>query len=806
VLDAVRISGRLISVHVLARLSARSTSDKPPTRRTLVHDFCRAVNWRNRKGQLCLASANVALNRLEKQGLVRLSPPQRFGPLTQPRKLRDDKQSLPALAKVSPHTTITLQLIEGQADPQHLLWNRLIIREHPLKDAPLVGSQLRYLIRCPEGIIGAFGVGPPAFHLECRDSWIGWDSQARKANLSQVIGLSRFLIRPGIRCPNLASRCYSLLLRRVAQDWQQRYGIKPVLIETFVDRTLHHGISLGASNWRRLGQSSGRGRSTVSARVHASTVKDVWVYELCAKARQCLLRTTEPLVPARSIFEAQSIPWTEEEFDGLDLGDSRLNKRLPELLSSRWNHPQRSFCRSFESLAQTKAAYRLIESSCAQISFQSLLAPHQRQTQRRMAAETVVLLPQDTTTLSYNSLEHTEGLGQIGDKRNPGRGLLLHSMQAFRPDGIPLGNAWAKIWARPYESDCSRRNQQSLSEKESARWIEAYQAAAKIARSMPQTHLVVCGDRESDIFDLFDQGQDAPKNLHFLVRAQHDRLLSSGEKLWDHLWSQPVQGIRRVLVPRRQDQPARVASLEVRWSAMEMASPQVTVKRKWQPVALYAVFAQEINPPAGVEPIHWVLLTDWKVQSLKMAIRLIKWYSRRWGIECWHQVLKDVCKIEKRQMKSDEALQRALVLDLIVAWRVQMLVRLGKEQPTLPASLLYAPEELAVLEDYKKKLPQHARGGEEAGIAAPPQELTQNKNQPELPAPVCSPLALTLFQANLLVAMLVGFLARKNDGHPGAKVLGEGLIILAALVEDRRMAGKDFPRLPPGGKRPREPD
>jgi hypothetical protein len=701
----VRISGRLISVHVLARLSARSTSDNPPARRTLVRDFCRAVNWCNRRGQLCLASANVALNRLEKQGLVRLSPPQRFGPIAQSRRLRDDKEALPALPKVSPQTTLSLQLTEGQADPQHLLWNRLIIREHPLKDAPLVGSQLRYIIHSAEGIIGAFGIGPAAFHLACRDSWIGWDSQTRKANLSQVIGLSRFLIRPGIHCANLASRCYSLLLRQVAQDWEQRYGIKPVLIETFVDRALHHGRSLGASNWQRLGQSSGRGRSTVSAQVLASTVKEVWIHELHAQARQVLLRSPEPLVPARSLFQTQSIPWSEEEFDGLDLGDSRLHKRLPQLLDCRWNHPQKSFARSFETLAQTKAAYRLVESPEAGISFQSLLAPHQYQTQRRMAAETVVLLPQDTTTLSYNALAQTEGLGQVGDKANPGRGLLLHCLQAFRLDGIPLGNAWAKIWARPYQGDCRGRNQQSLSEKESVRWIEAYQAAAKMARSMPQTHLVVCGDRESDIFDLFDQTRGAPPNLHVLVRANHDRLLNSGEKLSNHLWSQPVQGTMEVCVSRRKDQPARVATLHVRWSAIEMAAPQVTIKRNWQPVCAYAVVAHESNPPAGVEPIHWVLLTDWKVQSLKTAKRMIQWYSQRWGIECWHQVLKDVCKVEKRQMKSDDALQRALVLDMIVAWRVQMLVRLGKDQPDLPAALFYAPEELAVLEDYKKNCP-----------------------------------------------------------------------------------------------------
>jgi hypothetical protein len=801
VLDAVQVAGRWISEHVLARLTKRSVSDNPPTRHSLVQDFCRAVNWRNRKGELSLSSASVALNRLEKQGKVRLTPPLSCGSRTRPRKLRDDKEKLPALPRLSASTEITLQLIQGQEDPDHPLWNRLIIREHPLKDAPMVGRQLRYLIRCPQGVIGAFGVGPPAFHLDCRDTWIGWDFPTRQANLSQVIGLSRFLIRPGIRSPNLASRCYGLLLKRIAGDWQERYGIKPVLIETFVDRNTQTGVSLVAANWRRLGQSSGRGRSSPSARVHLSSVKDVWIYELESQARRSLLHKTEPLIVPRSIFQGQeSVPWTQQEFDGLSLGERRLEKRLPELLNSRWQHPQRSFGRSFKSAAETKAAYRLIESPKAGITFENLLAPHQHQTQRRMAAESVVLLAQDTTTLSYNTLHETRGLGRVGDNRNPGRGLLLHSLQAFRTDGIPLGNAWAKLWARCSESDTRERNQQSLSEKESVRWIEAYQAAARMARRMPQTHLIVSGDRESDIFELFDQAEDAPENLHLLVRAQHDRLLSSGEKLWQNLWQQPVQGTMRVRVPRREHHPARVATLELRWTAIEMAAPQVTVKRRWKAIGLYAVFAQEIDPPAGVEPIHWVLLTDWKVKTLKMARRMIKWYALRWGIECWHQILKDVCGIERRQMKSNAALERALVLDMIVAWRAQLFVRLGKEHPALPASLFYSEQELAVLEDYKKKLPKHAQS-QEASSAATEPAIRRQKKGPKAP----SKPAWTLFQANLMVAMLAGFWGRKGDGHPGPKVLAEGLMILAALVEDRRIVGNSPAKPPPRPSRPREP-
>jgi Domain of unknown function (DUF4338) len=104
----------------------------------------------------------------------------------------------------------------------------------------LVGAQLRYLVECEAGIVGAFGFGPPAFHLECRDQWIGWNLQGRQQNRGRVIGLSRFLIRPGLRVPNLASQCYGLALRQVARDWQARYGGKPVLVETYVDRRYHH--------------------------------------------------------------------------------------------------------------------------------------------------------------------------------------------------------------------------------------------------------------------------------------------------------------------------------------------------------------------------------------------------------------------------------------------------------------------------------------------------------------------------------------------------------------------------------------
>jgi hypothetical protein len=249
------------------------------------------------------------------------------------------------------------------------------------------------------------------------------------------------------------------------------------------------------------------------------------------------------------------------------------------------------------------------------------------------------------------------------------------------------------------------RNEQSVADKESGRWVRALQVAGERARQMPQTQVVVCGDREADLYELYDQVQAQPPNLHVLVRSQHHRRLTDGTELWESVPAAPLGGTMSVTVPRRKDRPAREATLELRWLAVEVRPPAVALKKSWPALKLYAVLAQEVGAPAGSEPIEWRLLTTWPVQTLKMARRLVRWYALRWGIECWHQVLKGVCRVERRQMKTAQALERALALDMIIASRVLLLSRLGKEHPELPAELGYSAEELAVLEIKKKRVP-----------------------------------------------------------------------------------------------------
>jgi hypothetical protein len=203
-----------------------------------------------------------------------------------------------------------------------------------------------------------------------------------------------------------------------------------------------------------------------------------------------------------------------------------------------------------------------------------------------------------------------------------------------------------------------------------------------------------------------------------LVRGQHDRSLKDGSRLLGSLARLPAGGTLKVQVPRRQGRPSRTAKLELRWREVQISPPAVALKKSWPALKLYALWAREVGAPSGSEPIDWLLLSTWPLQTLKMARRLVRWYSLRWSIECWHKVLKVVCGVEKRQMKSAQVLERALSLDMIVASRALLLNRLGKEHPDLPAELFYSPEELEVLEVKKKRL-NDTRRAHVGGILGP---------------------------------------------------------------------------------------
>jgi len=748
--ERIIVCRREFRPEVVEHLNQLTRQQPAPSGNTLAREACALLAWYSPDGRPALSSAKVALRKLEKRGVLVRRPLRSKAQ----HRLRASGQELPPLSRVPRRADqiqgLCLYLLSGQEDPLHGVWNDLIIAQHPCGDAPLVGAQLRYLIGSAHGWLGALGFGPAAFVLGSRDQWIGWSTPARLSHLPEVVGLSRLLIRKEIRCTNLTSRVLSLAVARLPEDWQGRYGVRPLLVETYVDRSVHTGVSLGAANWLRVGTSTGRGRLGRAPGV--KSLKDIWVFALEERARQKLqTEAPPPLTPQPLVQSLAQEDWCAYELAALDLGDQRREERAIQILEARWARPQASFYGTFSTWAAAKAAYGLIEHPNPEITLARLLEPHAQATQQRMAAEPLVLLPQDTTGLNYSGLKKTRDLGPLGDQK--GQGLWLHSLLAFRPDGVPLGLLNAHCWARPQNAASERgRNAKSIDEKESFRWIQALQEAAAAARRMPQTQLVVLSDREGDLYELYDATRIGPDNLHVLVRAQHDRKLDCHKKLWAFMESQPVGQTREVELPRGHGQPARTAQVQVRWAPVTIESPAVGCKKGWPPLTLWAIWVREPNPPAGVEPLEWMLLTDLPITTAEQAWEKVQWYCRRWGIEEWHRALKNGCRVEHREFEDAEHIRRALAFDLIVAWRVLACVKLGRALPQLPATVLYTQEELEVLRAAVKKnsTPQNA--------------------------------VLTLKEANRLVARLGGYLARKADGEPGAESIGLGLQRLMDLV------------------------
>jgi hypothetical protein len=153
------------------------------------------------------------------------------------------------------------------------------------------GAHLRYFVRIshpkPQRV-GCIQLSSPAWRMTPRDRWIGWDDTERLRGLQHIVQNSRFLILPRVRIPNLASATLARMVRQVGIDWEARYAVRPVLMETLVDPTRFRGTCYRAANWIHLGQTTGRGRMDRGHRRHGASPKKVFVYPLCRKAREKL--------------------------------------------------------------------------------------------------------------------------------------------------------------------------------------------------------------------------------------------------------------------------------------------------------------------------------------------------------------------------------------------------------------------------------------------------------------------------------------------------------------------------------------
>jgi len=432
--------------------------------------------------------------------------------------------------------------------------------------------------------------------------------------------------------------------------------------------------------------------------------------------------------------------WVEQELDGIDLKDARLENRLQKLIEQFSERPGASIPKACEDWAGAKGAYRFFDNP--KVSHRAIMDSHRQATVERVEQEELVLVLQDTTSLDFSHHPETVGLGPLENPRQ--QGMLLHSSLAVSEAGVPLGILDQQVWRRdPAQvGQRHRRKERPIEEKESYKWLKGLDNSTRNLAC--DICVVSVADREADVYELF---QAAGEDKKYLVRAAWNRHLDSQEPdyLWQAVRQAPLAGALVVEVGRGKDHPPREATLSVRFTQVTLRPPRrPTGQTGLRPLRLYALEAFEENPPPDQEPLHWLLLTNVPVRTLADAQRCLRWYALRWLVERFHFVLKSGCRIEARQLATADRLERLAAVFSVVAWRLLWLTYQGRVTPDAPCTLALQTHEWQALYAFVHR-------------------------SPDLPAEPPS-----LAQAVQWIAQLGGFLNRKSDGMPGVKVLWLG--------------------------------
>jgi hypothetical protein len=182
-----------------------------------------------------------------------------------------------------------------------------------------------------------------------------------------------------------------------------------------------------------------------------------------------------------------------------------------------------------------------------------------------------VLAIQDTSEINFvTTAKRRRGLGEIG--HGNGRGVLLHPMLAADAEsGSCLGLLSGQVWTRKGRRTVSH-DLRAPSDKESQRWITTAAAARPLLAKAAMVTML--GDRESDIFALYASA--AKEQFHVIARSMHDRKLADASGLYGASEAMAIIEQRAVVLPARAQRAERVALLDLRFGAVELARPQTS--------------------------------------------------------------------------------------------------------------------------------------------------------------------------------------------------------------------------------------
>jgi hypothetical protein len=284
----MKFLGQQLTPKDLALIREVVTTCDGLSRAELASTVCELMDWKRPLGSLKRRECGEFLEKLESKGLLRLPGKRQGRPIGSRTEVPITKLGEPGISLVGSAKSVgRIELEQVRTEDERRWFRELIGRYHYLGHAVPMGAHVRYLVFASEpqkAIVGCVQFSSASWHVAARDRWIGWDETTRVRNLPHVINNSRFLLLPWVEVKNLASRVLSLAVRQVGADWQQRYGVRPFLAETFVDPARFAGTIYRAANWIKLGMTSGRGGRDPFNEREGMAPKMMFVYPLISDA------------------------------------------------------------------------------------------------------------------------------------------------------------------------------------------------------------------------------------------------------------------------------------------------------------------------------------------------------------------------------------------------------------------------------------------------------------------------------------------------------------------------------------------
>jgi hypothetical protein len=446
---------------------------------------------------------------------------------------------------------------------------------------------------------------------------------------------------------------------------------------------------------------------------------------------------------------------TEKEFSDLDLGDVRRDKRFVSILENIINHPGQSIPQRNKSVYDIKATYNFFSND--DIPLEKIQkAIHAYGATGVPAQQNCVLIPHDTSSISYNDL-NVEGLGYLD--HGAGNGIMLHSSMAVSTEGIPLSLLYQQLWARDKEElgKTKDRRTKPIEDKESSKWPKGIEACNKLlGDSITKVHIA---DREADIYGIFFTEPEA--NSELLIRAYRSRKITGNEFLWDNISNLSAADTIVLDIPDAKGYKKVPTKVEVRYSEVEILRPKHN-QSKYESITLTAIEVRQPGIEDDEKGIWWKLLTTLEVKDIEDVKKYIRWYTYRWLIERFHYVIKSGCGIEDLQLRSVDALKKAIVMYCLAGFKIMQLTYQSRATPEISCEVILTKNEWQAL------------------------YVTINKTGllPSSPP--------TLEQATKWIGRLGGHLGRKSDGPPGLKTVWQGYLRLQDMAMMYQQLKKDL--------------